>query len=202
MRFEGRLVTWNDERGFGFLESTQGGDPVFVHIKAFRSRAVRPRVGQAYAFGIAPGPDGRKRAVAVEAVRPARVRRAARRDSPAGWGTASLFALPAFLALAIAVDWRWHPPAWILAPYLGLSALSFLAYWLDKEAARAQASRTPESTLHLLALAGGWPGALLAQQLLRHKSAKAAFRRTFWGTVVVNVAAFVLACSQMGVGPA
>jgi uncharacterized membrane protein YsdA (DUF1294 family) len=46
------------------------------------------------------------------------------------------------------------------------------------------AIKTPESNLHLLALAGGWPGALFAQQFLRHKSAKAEFRGTFWVTVV------------------
>ena len=49
----------------------------------------------------------------------------------------------------------------------------------------------PQGRLHLLALAGGWPGALLAQQFLRHKSAKASFRTVFWATVVLNVAAFV-----------
>jgi uncharacterized membrane protein YsdA (DUF1294 family) len=42
-----------------------------------------------------------------------------------------------------------------------------------------------------LGLACGWPGALLAQQLLRHKTAKGSFVATFWGTVVVNVAGFV-----------
>jgi ABC-type lipoprotein export system ATPase subunit len=43
----------------------------------------------------------------------------------------------------------------------------------------------------LLNILGGWPGALVAQQVLRHKSNKASFRSAFWGTVVVNVAGFV-----------
>jgi uncharacterized membrane protein YsdA (DUF1294 family) len=71
---------------------------------------------------------------------------------------------------------------------------------MDKSAARSGERRTPESTLHLLALAGGWPGALLAQQFLRHKSTKAEFRRTFWVTVVLNVAGFVMLCSTLGRG--
>ena len=58
--------------------------------------------------------------------------------------------------------------------------------------------RTPESTLHFLALAGGWPGALLAQQFLRHKSTKVEFRSVFWGTVIMNVAAFLALCSPIG----
>jgi len=49
-----------------------------------------------------------------------------------------------------------------------------------------------ERTLHLLSLACGWPGALLAQQLLRHKSAKQEFLRRFWACVVLNVLVFVL----------
>jgi len=47
---------------------------------------------------------------------------------------------------------------------VGLSLLSYLMYWLDKEAAQSGAQRTPESTLHLVDLLGGWPGALVAQQ--------------------------------------
>ncbi|MOA42630.1 hypothetical protein D3C78_1646950 [compost metagenome] len=46
--------------------------------------------------------------------------------------------------------------------------------------------RTPERTLHWLALLGGWPGAMLAQYWFRHKSTKPAFRRWFWATVLGN----------------
>ncbi len=57
--------------------------------------------------------------------------------------------------------------------------------------------RTTERTLLLLGLAGGWPGGLVAQKLLRHKSVKASFRSAFWGTVFVNVAVFVLMHSPL-----
>ena len=77
--------------------------------------------------------------------------------------------------------------AWL---YLGASALCFALYARDKAAARAGRRRTPERTLLLLGLACGWPGALLAQRCLRHKSSKVAFLRKFWGTVALNVAAF------------
>lgn len=46
--------------------------------------------------------------------------------------------------------------------------------------------RVPENTLHLLALLGGWPGALYAQQTLRHKTQKTSFRIVFWMTVLAN----------------
>jgi len=67
----------------------------------------------------------------------------------------------------------------------------------DKPAASANAQRTPEITLHGLALAGGWPGALLAQQFLRHKSTKQEFRQTFWGTVLLNLAGLVALASPL-----
>jgi hypothetical protein len=35
---------------------------------------------------------------------------------------------------------------------------------------------------------GGWPGALVAQETLRHKSKKASFRIVFWATVLINCA--------------
>jgi len=63
-------------------------------------------------------------------------------------------------------------------------------YALDKSAAKKGAWRTQESTLHLLSLAGGWPGALIAQQKLRHKSKKQSFRFVFWVTVIMNCSAF------------
>jgi uncharacterized membrane protein YsdA (DUF1294 family) len=75
----------------------------------------------------------------------------------------------------------------ILTIYLIASVITFLVYAQDKSAAKHGRWRTKESTLHGLALTGGWPGALLAQKVLRHKSSKAAFQRVFWLTVVVNV---------------
>src|SRR3546814_10828901 len=61
-------------------------------------------------------------------------------------------------------------------------------YWLDKEAAQGGAQRIPESTLHLVDLLGGWPGALIAQQQFRHKTVKRSFQFAFWCSVLANVA--------------
>jgi len=77
------------------------------------------------------------------------------------------------------------------ALYAVASAACFIAYALDKSAARQGRRRTPERTLLLLGLAGGWPGGLAAQQLLRHKSSKTSFLVKFWLTVIVNLALFI-----------
>ena len=91
----------------------------------------------------------------------------------------------------------WKLPIWVAGLYLLLSAATFIAYAADKSAAARNSWRTPESTLHTLALAGGWPGALLAQQFLRHKSTKKEFRQTFWGTVMLNVVGLVVLASPI-----
>lgn len=72
--------------------------------------------------------------------------------------------------------------------YAVINLLTLAAYARDKAAARRGARRIPERTLHLLALLGGWPGALLAQQLFRHKTRKPAFLAVLWLTVLANCA--------------
>ena len=79
----------------------------------------------------------------------------------------------------------------VLALYGIASVVTFCAYALDKSAARGGRWRTPESTLQGLALIGGWPGALLAQQWLRHKSSKPRFLALFWAIVVLNLGLLV-----------
>lgn len=73
--------------------------------------------------------------------------------------------------------------------YLLLSGITFVVYALDKSAARRNEWRVRESTLHLLALLCGWPGALAGQRLLRHKSSKTSFLVVFWITLVLHLAA-------------
>lgn len=121
-----------------------------------------------------------------------------RARQPAQRGTATLLALPAFLCVYAVVTLLWRPPLWLAAAYVGMSLLTLVVYAMDKAAAQAHRWRTAESTLHLLALACGWPGALLAQQWLRHKSAKREFRAVFWATVVLNVAGWVVLSSPWG----
>jgi len=72
------------------------------------------------------------------------------------------------------------------AVYVVASATAFLAYAIDKRAARRGGRRIPERKLQLLALLCGWPGAWLAQQLLRHKTQKTRFRLLFFTLAITN----------------
>lgn len=194
MQFAGTLKTWHDDRGFGFIEPTQGGQEIFVHIKAFPAGTGRPREGQVLTFQVEVGPNGKKRALNVRypaQTRPARPTPRVRVEASAPWSLPRLLAIPALAALAGCVSWRWglQPMVWLV--YGLASALSFFAYVFDKAAALRQGWRTSEQTLHALDVVGGWPGGLLAQQLLRHKTAKPSFVATFWATVLVNMVALV-----------
>jgi len=189
MRFNGTIKSWNDERGFGFIEPAQGGPEIFVHIKAFGSVRERPQVNQRVSFQVEPGPQGKKRAVNAELVRAKRTTRKSTRknEAAAQWGKASLSLIPLFTAVLLTGCVKGDSPRWLPLFYLGASLATFVAYAIDKSAAKRGEWRTSEQSLHLLALFGGWPGALLAQETLRHKSSKKEFRSVFWATVALNI---------------
>lgn len=185
MRTKGKIASWNDGKGYGFISRFEGGDQVFAHIKAFKNRGRRPAVGDVVTFSMSI--DARGRPCAKGATIAGVPRTAKRKQSSA---LPNMIAA-GFLLTVVGAVLVSAIPVPILLFYLFVSAATFGAYALDKSAAKRGAWRTSESTLHLLALVGGWPGALIAQSRLRHKSRKQPFRAVFWTTVVMNCAAFI-----------
>jgi uncharacterized membrane protein YsdA (DUF1294 family)/cold shock CspA family protein len=185
MRTKGKLTTWNDEKGFGFITPGAGGKQVFVHIKAFANRDRRPEVNQVVTYALSTDKQGRP--CAIRATLPGD--RLAEKTRPTTDSLPVIGAAFFLVSVAAAVLASKIPPL-VLALYTVASLFTFIMYAVDKAAARQGARRTQESTLHLLSLAGGWPGALVAQQKLRHKSRKQSFRSVFWITVLLNCAVF------------
>ncbi|PXA68267.1 DUF1294 domain-containing protein [Cryobacterium arcticum] len=118
---------------------------------------------------------------------PARQRRPRGRSSAARYLPVLLFVLGYLVVTAL-----WPIQMWVAGLYLVASVVCFVVYAVDKSAAKAQRQRVSESTLLFLGVVGGWPGAIVAQQTLRHKTQKASFLRAFWGTVVINVIVFAV----------
>jgi len=190
---KGKITTWNDEKGFGFITPDSGGKQVFVHIKAFGNRNRRPKLNQLVTYALSS--DGKGRPCATKASLaddrlPERVKRS--NDS-------ILVIVAAFFLLLVGISvLTARMPPLILALYVVASLLTFIMYAVDKSAARKGCWRTQERTLHLLSLAGGWPGALVAQQQLRHKSRKQSFQSEFWFTVLLNCGIFAWLLTPTG----
>jgi uncharacterized membrane protein YsdA (DUF1294 family) len=104
-----------------------------------------------------------------------------------------------FALIYAAASFVWALSPLVAGAYLVISLTCFVAYVVDKSAARNGDWRTPERTLLLLGLACGWPGALLAQQWLRHKNSKRSFQQMFWATVVANIVGFLWLASRLAV---
>ena len=193
MRAKGKILSWNDKKGFGFVEPAAGGKRVFVHIKAFSDRVRRPGVDDVVHYTLYTDKQGRP--CASEALL---AESGFSRQAGKSRGLATIVLVTVFLLLVAATVTGLNVPPVIFAAYLAFSLFTFIVYARDKSAAVKGNWRTPESTLHMLSLIGGWPGALLAQRTLRHKSRKRSFQSVFWITVFVNCAAFVWLASPLG----
>lgn len=181
MRYQGKIAEWRDDQGFGFITPNGGGPRVFVHKKSFSGRQKRPVGNEIVTYELGHDPKGRPQAGKVSFV----LKQAAS-ASPSGKGNISLMFAAAFLALVAGASVTGRLPVEVVWFYLAASLAAFSAYALDKSAARNGRWRTQENTLHFIGLAGGWPGALAAQRLLRHKSRKQSFQIVFWATVILN----------------
>lgn len=188
-RQQGHLSGWNEARGFGFLKPVDGGPDAFAHIRAFAKEDRHIEEGHLYSYIAETDKTGRLRAADIRPVRPA----------PRQPGLLAklltrsprLLVIPAFLFIAIAVSMAADvSPAWILV--YGIASIAcFIGYALDKRAAENNQWRVSETILLMMGLVGGWPGAILAQEIFRHKTKKQTFRTLFWMSVAINMAAFV-----------
>jgi len=181
MRTKGKITSWNEDKGYGVVVPLTGGKQVFIHMTAFSNRDRRPELGQVVTYSVSTDKQGRPCA-ANATLAGDRLREQKKKSN----GTTTIAIAAIFIAIVGAAVLVEKLPLIVFVLYLALSILTYWAYALDKTAAKKGAWRTQESTLHLFALAGGWPGTLLAQQRLRHKSKKESFRFAFWVTVLIN----------------
>ena len=181
MRYQGKITNWKDDQGFGFITPNGGGKQVFVHIKAFANRQRRPVGSEIVTYQLKTDARGRAQAENV-----AFVGERVQSSTTSGRSNIRLIFAAAFVVFVAVLAFAGKLPFAVFGLYVVISIVVFIVYALDKSAARKNQWRTPENTLHLLALIGGWPGALAAQKLLHHKSSKQSFQAVFWVTVVLN----------------
>jgi len=164
----GRVTEWNDVRGFGFITHVGDQSRVFVHISAFRHGQRRPVLDDL----VCHENGGR----------------------PLSAGVAVGVAAPFILLICVLSATRLLPLL-VAIIYITLSVWLFAVYGLDKRAALLGEWRASEASLHVMALLGGWPGALVAQRVFHHKTRKQPFHTIFRATVALNcvgLAAFLV----------
>jgi Predicted membrane protein len=193
MHAKGKITSWNDERGFGFITPDTGGKQLFVHINALNNRNRRPDINQLVTYSLSIDKQGRPCAVKAVLAGVRSSQKTKRKNT-----SLSVIGAAIFLIIVSVSVLTGKIPLVVLAIYVVTSLLTFIMYVVDKSAARRGAWRTKENTLHVLSLAGGWPGALIAQQKLRHKSRKQSFRFAFWITILLNCGAFVWLFTPIG----
>ncbi|TRX56710.1 DUF1294 domain-containing protein [Thalassomonas sp. M1454] len=203
MRVKGTLTKWLDDKGFGFITPLAGGREVFVHINSFVSKGQRPEQGCVLTYELVKDKQGRLNAGKVTHQgerlnqKPNLAAGKSKNSSANKYKGSNSFItftllfsivfIIALFALVIFTPLSFH----FFTGYLILSLLTFIFYGVDKRAAQKGSWRISEKQLHLLALIGGWPGAVFAQQTLRHKSKKLSFRIELWLAILINVAVFV-----------
>lgn len=193
MRYQGKIINWKDNQGFGFVIPNGGGEKAFVHIKSFSERTQRPVNGDLISYEISKDNKGRPTAKNIRLVNAQAVKKTSGNTM---WLELVLITL--LIAILIISTYLNKIPIKISIWYLTVSLITFAIYGKDKLAAKFDYWRTSENTLHILSIIGGWPGAMLAHKLLRHKSKKEEFRFTFWLTVIVNfISLFLLQTSYI-----
>lgn len=187
MRYQGKLTRWNDDKGYGFVTPNGGGDKAFVHITAFASKRRRPVEGDVITYSVARDSRNRLRAEAVKYPGQPTATRTSNHGAPQYAAVTVLIVLFSCVVVALAVVGKVP----FLTPFVFaiVSGITFIVYGFDKSAAMNGRWRTQEATLHLLSALGGWPGALVAQQMFRHKSRKTEFQAKFWLTVLATCGA-------------
>ena len=196
---QGRVTKWQEDKGFGFIE-TEAGESIFFHVSEFKAQRC-PAIGEEVVFTI--GYDNQSRLQAKEVqelsfvqqkmaqknkqIRQRNHKRSVQAEFEAGQKKRLFLGVGFYgvlILLAVMNKISWLVIGW----YIVLGVITYAMYAKDKAAAQSGDWRTPESTLHLLSALGGWVGAMVAQTYLRHKSQKAEFRLAYYLTVIINMA--------------
>ena len=171
----GKLIRWDDVKGYGFIQPMKGGDNLFLHINEMPHNQRRPLENDLIAYEAATDAKGRQRAINAKLVGQC-------------WSRfTKIWIISAFVLAAYAVCVFLHIlPFHFLSIYAFMSILTIQQYSIDKGEAQAGRWRTSEANLHFFELAGGWPGALFAQYFYRHKYRKLSYQIVFWVIVLIH----------------
>lgn len=201
--YEGIIKSWKIDKGFGFIQPNGGGKDIFIHIRDLKHTNYQPQTGDNVCFKVVADKDGKIRAydafIKGQEITRQQIRtknfdknqsktHVKQEDRLGMKGILLIAALP-FIASALLIQQKqiFYP----FFVYLLMSLITFFVYAVDKTKAHKNEWRTPEQTIHLFELLGGWPGALITQRVIRHKTKKTSFQVIFWLIVIIHIAVWL-----------
>ena len=189
MSYKGTVVSWNEAKGFGFIKPEGNKKEIFAHINDFKSRIPKNIVGEEVTFNASKDDKGRLCAANIKTNKP--------KKNTSLLSIAYIPVIAFVAAIGFPIYKKEYPIE--IAYWVGtLSLITIFYYARDKAKAQNNSWRISEDKLQLFSVLGGWPGAIVAQQLFRHKTAKKSFQRVFWATVVINCSVVAWSFSREG----
>lgn len=190
MRYQGKIIKWYDDKGFGFIRAAQDSKDVFLHISEIHKLNKRPEINESVTYEITKDEKGRFRAMNVGYQ--STQTNINKSDMPTSFSYAFLMFFFLFAAFIIERALKGFLPPITVFMFVGANLIVFLYYYQDKASAIKKNWRTPESTLHFMSLIGGWGGAYIAQKMFRHKHKKTSFMMVYKLTILINCSVIIL----------
>ncbi len=138
---KGKVVEWNDSKGYGFISALNGELRVFLHISTVQSKGRRPKIDDEVKFEVNEDKKGRYNATNVTIL-------------GSGSVPSTIMFSIVYLVLASTAVFVLGGEKLFIAAYILMSIVTYVMYAIDKNAAQNGKWRTPENTLHLLSLLG------------------------------------------------
>ena len=189
--YEGIIKSWLHDKGFGFIQPNEGGKDIFIHIQDLKHQNYQPKIGDKIVYKITSDKNGKTKA-ADAFIKGQKLINNDKEKTVKKEKQFQLSLLPrlilAFIPFILSgILIKQHHIYLPLFAYLFFNPLTFLFYAYDKSMALKDKWRTPEATLHLLELLGGWPAALITQYTIRHKNKKTSFQIIFWLIIISHL---------------
>ena len=112
MKTKGKLIRWNEDRGFGFIKSPKVKGDIFIHISELRTMSRRPLENDIIFFDLVTEKGGKNKAInaLIEGVTVKRTRGKATRQKKKS-GVVNQLILLSIILILIVVAYKKYP-AW------------------------------------------------------------------------------------------
>ncbi|MCL9780843.1 cold shock and DUF1294 domain-containing protein [Vibrio sp. S4M6] len=183
MAVTGIVTEWNENKGYGYISVNNQPIKIFFHISDFSGHSLRPQVSEHVIFSLTKDNSGNLRAVDIK--------------RPIVFNFSIALAIW-FATMVVGSIYLLNYPIIVIDYLLLISGFTYVLYAFDKSLSSSDNWQVPELVFHVFTLAGGWPGAVLAQSFLRHRPLSLSYLPTFWFTVIANVTLFAWSLSGPG----